>query len=161
MEVNMQAEQGKDCLVCNKHRQFEENAGSLIYQNKLVVISHAILFGSEKDHYLGHTFVETRRHVAGIDELTKEEAQSVGWFISLTARSLKVILGFEHVYTFIFGDHVPHLHVHVIGRYPETPPEFWGNKVDEWPMAPRAGQEGLDQLASKLCSFFKQELGLL
>jgi len=37
---------------------------------------------------------------------------------------------------FILGDGVPHVHVHVIGRYPGAPREYRGPGVDEWPDCP-------------------------
>jgi len=152
----METERKKDCLVCTKHLLLMTNNSCLIYENDLIVVSHALLFAEEKDHYLGHAFVETKRHVPGIGDLTKAEAEAVGWFTSLTARSLTATLGFEHIYTFIFGDHVPHLHVHVIGRYPETPREYWVTRVDEWPQAPRGTATQINQIAEKLRDYFKK-----
>ena len=152
----MEPEQNKDCPICKKHLQMVKNNGGLIYENEFIVVSHAFLFGDENDHYLGHAFVETKRHVGGIGELTKAEAEAIGWFTSLTAMALTVTLGFNHIYTFIFGDHVPHLHVHVIGRYPETPHEYWGTRVDEWPEAPRGNEIQINQLSERLREYFSQ-----
>ena len=152
----MEPERNKDCFVCLKHLRLESDNGCLIFENDLVVVSHALLFGEEKDHYLGHAFVETKRHVSGIDDLTKTEAEAIGWFASLTARALVATMGFEHIYTFVLGDHVPHFHMHVIGRYPETPREYWGNKVDEWPGAPRGNETQINQIAQKLRYYFEQ-----
>lgn len=154
----MEPERNKDCFVCVKHLQFRKNNSCLIFENDLIVVSHALLFGDEKDHYLGHAFVETKRHVPGINDLSKAEAEAVGWFTCLTARALTATMGFEHIYTFVLGDHVPHFHMHVIGRYPETPHEYWGNKVDEWPEAPRGNVTQINLVVEKLHSYFKQQV---
>jgi diadenosine tetraphosphate (Ap4A) HIT family hydrolase len=59
----------------------------------------------------------------------------------------------EHVYSFVIGDGVPHVHVHVIGRYPGAPREFWGSKVDEWPQAPRGAEIQIRQVAERVRAF--------
>jgi histidine triad (HIT) family protein len=51
--------------------------------------------------------------------------------VARTARALKAVVGAEHVYSFVLGHHVPHLHIHVLPRYPGAPREFWGTRVDE------------------------------
>ena len=152
----MAAEWPEDCLVCRKHHGFLPMIGGPIFENDLVFISHAQLWGEEKDHYLGHLFVETKRHVAGVGDLAQVEAEAIGWYTSLSARALVATLDVEHVYTFVFGDHVPHLHVHIIGRYPGAPREYWGSKVDEWPEAPRGAETEIKQLSENLRKFFRQ-----
>lgn len=139
-----------DCLVCRKHRGELAPPGGAIYEDGLIYVSHAGLFGDEKEHFLGHVFVESRRHVAGLADLTDEEAQAIGRYTSRVARALMETLDMEHVYSFVFGDGVPHVHVHVIGRYPGTPREYWGTRVDEWPGARRGGEEKIEHVAAKI-----------
>ena len=116
------------CLVCQKHRGEISLPGGAIIENELTFVTHAQFFGDEKDHYLGHLFVEPKRHVAEIGDLT-EEAREVGYQVSRAAKALMATLGMEHVYSFVIGDGVPHVHVHVIGRYPGAPRAYWGPKV--------------------------------
>ncbi|MDH5606223.1 MAG: HIT domain-containing protein [Anaerolineae bacterium] len=116
----------KGCFVCRKHRGLEETLGGAIYQNDLIFISHAQLWGEEIDHYLGHLFIEPKRHVPRLSSLSEEEAGMIGVFTSQVADALEQTEGVEHVYSFVIGDHVPHVHVHIIGRYPGAPREFWG-----------------------------------
>ena len=58
--------------------------------------------------------------------------------------------GAEHVYAFVIGDGVPHVHVHLIGRYPGAPREYWGPRVDEWPDAPHGGEQEIAQVAARV-----------
>jgi hypothetical protein len=58
-----------------------------------------------------------------------------------------------HVYAFVLGDHVPHLHVHLVPRYPGAPAEYWGVHVDEWPGAPRGGPAEVQALVSRLRNY--------
>jgi diadenosine tetraphosphate (Ap4A) HIT family hydrolase len=145
-----------DCLVCRKHRGETELFGGIIYEDDWIFISHAQLWGEEKDHYLGHIFIEPRRHVAEIADLTDQEAQRLGIFMSRIAKALLSTQGMEHIYAFIIGDGVPHVHVHIIGRYPGAPREFWGPKVDEWPEAPRGKAAEIEQLADRVRDYLEE-----
>lgn len=139
-----------DCVVCQKHRGKRPLAGGIIFENELILISHAQLFGDEKDHYLGHLFIETKRHVPGLADLTEEEAAAVGIFTSRMAGALLHTFEMVHVYSFVIGDGAPHFHVHVIGRYVGAPREFWGSKVDDWPGAPRGGEAEIQGVCEAL-----------
>jgi diadenosine tetraphosphate (Ap4A) HIT family hydrolase len=50
----------------------------------------------------------------------------------------------------MLGDAVPHVHVHVVARYPGAPEEFRGPRVDEWPEAPRGGASEIQALCDRL-----------
>jgi diadenosine tetraphosphate (Ap4A) HIT family hydrolase len=54
------------------------------------------------------------------------------------------------VYAFVLGDHVPHLHIHLVPRYPGAPPQYYGVQVDEWPEAPRGGPNEIKALCGRL-----------
>jgi len=142
-----------ECLVCRKHRDEVSVAGGAIYEDDILYVSHAQMWGNETSHYLGHVFVEPRRHVAELADLTIEEAQAIGLYTSKLARALMQMESVEHVYSFVIGDGVPHVHVHVIGRYPGAPREYWGAKVDEWPEAPRGGEAEIAQVSARLRIF--------
>ena len=145
------------CLVCRKHRGLLEVPGGAIYEDDLVFVSHAQRRGDETVHYLGHLFVETKRHVSEIGDLTADEAQQLGLYVSCSARALMRTQGVEHVYSFVIGDGVPHVHVHVIGRYPGAPREYWGARVDEWPDAPHGDDQAIEQVAQRIRAFLLEE----
>ncbi|MBN1267786.1 MAG: HIT family protein [Anaerolineales bacterium] len=148
-----------NCLVCRKHRGEFAVPGGVIYEDDLVFISHAQLFGDETEHYLGHIFVETKRHIPELADMTEEEAQAVGLYTSRIARALIATEGVEHVYSFFIADGVPHVHLHIIGRYPGAPREYWGPKVDEWPDAPKGGEEAMASVASRVRVYLQQNYG--
>jgi histidine triad (HIT) family protein len=56
----------------------------------------------------------------------------------------------EHIYSFVLGDHVPHVHIWVMPRYPGTPQEHWGMRVAEWPEAPSGGAQEIVALCERL-----------
>lgn len=145
-----------DCVVCRKHKGEVAAPGGVIFENELIFISHAQLWGNEKEHYLGHLFVEPKRHVAEVADLTDDEAQMIGLCTTRAARALMHTESMEHIYTFVIGDSVPHVHVHVIGRYPGAPREYWGPKVDEWPDAPKGAEREIEPVAARVRAFFSE-----
>lgn len=144
-----------DCLVCRKHRGETPLFGGFLYQDERILISHAQPYGNERDHYLGHLFIETRRHVADLADLSDEEASSLGLWITKLARALSAFGGIVHVYAFTIVDGAPHMHVHVIGRYAGAPREYWGPRVDEWPGAPRGGEAEIIRFVNQLRKLIK------
>jgi histidine triad (HIT) family protein len=113
-----------ECFVCRKHR----DRGSLlpggpVGEDDLVIVSHLAPDApgrSGRPVYLGHLFVEPRRHAPGLADLTDAEARAVGWWCTRASRALREAAGAEHVYAAVIGDGVPHLHVHLVPRYPGT-----------------------------------------
>lgn len=152
----MNGSSSNDCLVCRKHRGEMNVFGGVIYEDDLIYISHAQLWGEEEAHYLGHVFVEPKRHVAEVADLTEEEAQRIGVYTSRIAKALLQTENMEHIYIFVFGDGAPHVHYHVIGRRPGAPREYWGTKVDEWPQAPKGTEAEIEQVAQRLRVFLKE-----
>jgi histidine triad (HIT) family protein len=144
-----------DCFICRKHR----DRGSLmpggpVAEDDQVLVSHIVtpsaLGRDDTTAYLGHLFVEPRRHAPDLADLTDAEARSVGWWCTRASRALREVAGAEHVYAAVIGDGVPHLHVHLLPRYPGTPPEYWWTRVDEWPQARRGNAAEIEALVLQL-----------
>src|SRR5512136_2174176 len=114
------------CLVCRKHREELPVPGGPVHADPLVYVSHALIPANRKAHYLGHMMVEPQRHVGEVGDLTDREAEALGLWTKRIGAALLRVLGMEHVYVFVIGDSVPHVHAHVIGRYPGAPREYWG-----------------------------------
>jgi diadenosine tetraphosphate (Ap4A) HIT family hydrolase len=89
--------------------------GGAINEDETIFVSHAQLWEDEVECYLGDLFIEPKRHVAELVDLTETEAQMIGLYTSRLARALMTTEGVEHIYAFVIGDGVPHLHVHLIG----------------------------------------------
>jgi histidine triad (HIT) family protein len=140
----------EECPVCQKHHGEGLLTGEVIYEDEHVFISHAP--AGVVDGYLGYLFVDSKRHVRGLAELEDEEACALARVVSRLARVLEKE-GADHVYAFTF-DHVPHHHTHVVARYPGTPREYWGPRVDEWPDAPRGDEAGIAEYCARLRASF-------
>ena len=125
--------------------------GGDVYADENVIVVHAFHPDRNPTPYLGHLLVEPRRHAEGVADLDPAEAAAVGVAVSRCARALKESEGAEHVYVAVLGHHVPHLHVHLVPRYPGTPREYWSPlTLDEWPEAKHGGPDEIALVAERL-----------
>lgn len=141
-----------NCLICNKQRGIILPPGGAIYEDELVYASHSFIPQDESNVYLGLLFLEPKRHITGLEELTDAESRRIGELITRLSKALKVSTGAEHIYLFVLGHHVDHLHFWLIPRYLGTPREYWGFRVDEWPDAPRGGEFEIKILCDRIRS---------
>lgn len=121
------------CLICKKH---VVNIGA-VYQDELLYVSHYIPYPDKDDNYLGYYFIESKRHFKGMYNATNEEMSEIGIMLKNISKALMTVPNIEQVYSFIIGEGIDHFHIHVIGRYKNTPREYYGSRVDDWPDAPR------------------------
>jgi diadenosine tetraphosphate (Ap4A) HIT family hydrolase len=136
-----------DCFVCRKHQDATLMPGGPIAADDLAVVSHVSPRAPGTTSgvvYLGHLVVEPRRHAPGWADLRDDEAGSLGRWCSRAARALTTVTGAELVYSASIGHRIPHLHVHLLPRYPQTPAGYQWHRVDEWP----EGQGTEDQAAA-------------
>ncbi|ACQ80324.1 histidine triad (HIT) protein [Beutenbergia cavernae DSM 12333] len=133
-----------DCLVCRKHADADE--GLRVFRDERVYVGH---MPATPDAYLGHLLVEPVEHLPGLADLDVEQAEAVGRAMRHASATLRGT-GFEHVYAFVYGDAVPHLHVHLVGRRPGTPREFWGAAITDWPGALRGGADAVGGVVAEL-----------
>jgi histidine triad (HIT) family protein len=138
-----------ECAVCLKHLRQGPLAGEIIHETELLVASHAPITEAG-GVYLGYLFVEPRRHISELGDLSEQEAEALGLMTMRLARVLQQAQAADHVYSAVVGHHEEHLHVHLIPRYPDTPPEYWWTKVLEWPDAPRGDAEAVSEVAARL-----------
>jgi histidine triad (HIT) family protein len=135
------------CFVCHKHRDVILMPGGPVAADDLVVVSHVsprAPFVTGGLVCLGHLVVEPRRHAPGWADLTDAEAGAVGRWCARASRALLSVTDAERVYSAVIGHGVPHLHVHLIPRYPQTPSEYEWHRVNAWPGA----QASEDQAAA-------------
>jgi len=143
-------EQPTDCFICRKHRGEISIPGGAIHEDDLLYVGHAHIPEGQTTAYLGWLVVETKRHIQELADLTDAEAQALGLLVVRLSRALMVSEKAEHIYTFLFGDGVRHVHIHVIARYPGAPREYWGTRVDEWPDAPHGGPREIAELCARI-----------
>jgi len=131
--------------------------GGAIYEDDRVYAGHAGIPEGQSTAYLGTLMVEPRRHVPGLADLTDAEAQAIGLLFARLSRALTNSERAEHVYLFVLGHAVPHLHLWLVPRYPGTPREYWGLRVDEWPDAPRGDEQEIAALCARIRQHLKED----
>ncbi len=143
-----------ECKFCQISSGTAPTAGGTIYEDELVYASH--YSHDEMPVYLGYLVVQTKRHAPTFADLTDCEAKAVGLLITRLSQALKACVGAERSYVVFFGEVVPHLHVLVTARYPNTPPEYWRTNIYEWPDAPKGGPEEITALCNRLRAYLAQ-----
>ncbi len=61
----------------------------------------------------GLCYLEPKRHIRYITELDGEESLTFGSIVSKCSKIIKDIFQAQLVYVYIYGGHIPHLHVHL------------------------------------------------
>ena len=64
----------------------------------------------------GFSYLEPKKHISDITQLSDQEAATFGRTIAMTSAAIRAATGADLVYVYIFGDQVPHLHVHLAPR---------------------------------------------
>lgn len=139
-----------DCFICRKHRGAIPLPGGAIYEDDLFFVCHAYLPDKPEPVYLGWVVIELKRHVPELADLTDEESVLLGSLMNRLARALMALPNVEHVYSFLYGDGIPHFHLHLFPRYTGTPREFWGTRLDEWQDAPHGREAEIADLVADL-----------
>jgi len=70
----------------------------------------------------GFSYLEPKRHISDITKLEGDEAATFGKVIADASTAIKDATGADLVYVYIFGDAVPHLHVHLAPRRDDASP---------------------------------------
>ena len=71
-----------------------------------------LTYSTFKDVF-GFCYLEPIRHIRYITELNGLEADEFGTVLSRITSALRAATGAKLVYVYIYGDHIPHLHVHL------------------------------------------------
>ncbi|KMY43975.1 HIT family hydrolase [Bacillus sp. FJAT-27916] len=145
----------KSCFICEKHAGNIETAGVAIYEDQYLYVGHIDRNG--RPNYLGHIMIDLKRHVPTLAEMTIDEAKAFGVMMSRVSKALKESEGAEHIYSLVSGNSVPHLHMHLVARYPNTPKEYWGPMdVYDWEEAPMGRNQAVVELCRRIASYLEE-----
>jgi histidine triad (HIT) family protein len=147
-----------DCFICNKHAGAIETSGVAIYEDDYVYVGHIDKNGMP--NYLGHVMIDLKRHAPTLGDMTEEEAKAFGVMMARVSKALMDSEGAEHVYSLVSGNSVPHLHMHLVARYPNTPEEYWGPMaVYDWENAPMGDNNDVIDLCNRLKDYLENQNG--
>jgi len=97
-----------DCLLCRHADSDAELERIEVWQDV-----HWRLTVSLSAEVAGFAYLEPKRHISHIHALDGDEASTFGPALAKCTKALKDATQAEVVYSYIFGDGVPHLHVHL------------------------------------------------
>jgi diadenosine tetraphosphate (Ap4A) HIT family hydrolase len=97
-----------NCVLCRGRDSDDELRRVEVWQDKLWRLTVSL-----DAEVLGFAYLEPKRHIASIADLDGEEAATFGAVLSSVCRALREETGAAFTYVYVFGDHVPHLHVHL------------------------------------------------
>jgi histidine triad (HIT) family protein len=141
-----------DCFICNKHSGKILTEGVKIYEDEFLYVGHIDRNGDP--NYLGHIMIDLKRHVPTLGDMHMEEAKAFGMMMARVSEALMRSEEAEHIYSYVLGDAVPHLHMHLVPRYPNTPEEFWGpNAVYDWENAPMGDNDEVIALCNRIKTY--------
>lgn len=144
----------EDCFICNKHAGFVDTAGVTIYEDEFVYVGHIDKNGNP--NYLGHIMIDLKRHAPTLGDMTDDEAKTFGVVMARVSKALMKSEGAEHVYSLVSGNSVPHLHMHLVARYPNTPEDYWGPMaVYDWEHAPMGNNDEVINLCNRLREYLE------
>lgn len=96
------------CIICRGREADQELNRVEVWQDE-----HWRLTVSLASEVRGFAYLEPKRHITHIHALDGEEAATFGPAIARCSEALKAATNADVVYVYIFGDGVPHLHVHL------------------------------------------------
>lgn len=103
----------------------------------------------------GWIVLVARRHITALADLSEAEAATLGPLIAAVSRALRDTVGCEKTYVVQFAEHPRHrhVHVHVIARPIDLPPEERGpgifSRLEASP-AHRVSEDRMNQIAHDL-----------
>src|SRR5512146_3242844 len=96
------------CILCQGRAADDQLMRIEVWQDDLWRLTTA--YASETP---GFSYLEPRRHITDITQLDGAEAATFGPTLARITSALREETGAERVYIYVFGDSVPHLHLHL------------------------------------------------
>jgi diadenosine tetraphosphate (Ap4A) HIT family hydrolase len=69
----------------------------------------------------GFSYLEPFRHIESITHLDGPEGATLGPVVARTTSAIREATGADLVYVYVFGDGIPHLHLHLAPHRPDGP----------------------------------------
>lgn len=138
------------CAECEVAAGLRVPPGGLLRPSPGLLV-HAVLGSSP---LAGWMVVAPARHVEHVGDLAAEEMAAVAEAARLLAGRQRDLLGATKSYVALFAEVVPHLHFHVVPRYPGTFPSLRGPRAFQAPPAEMLPPEELAAAAQRLLEGF-------
>ena len=143
-----------DCAICAKHRGEGPLVGPMDWADDDALIFHRPV-GTDGTTVLGYLYVESRRHVPYLADLSDAEAEAIARVVRRAALGLRTELNADFVFSAVVGMGIPHFHQHLFARHPGTPARYGWLEGDEWPDAPRGTTAAVVELCERLRPYLR------
>jgi diadenosine tetraphosphate (Ap4A) HIT family hydrolase len=132
-------------VTCRANRGEVPTPGGVIHEDELWRLEHTF----EPIPMVGWLVLKPLRHVESVAELTEKEAAALGGLVRRASAALTAVLGCTKVYVCVFAESAAaqHVHVHLIPRASDLPPERRGPAVFEYLRQTADGGENLADVA--------------
>ncbi|ACB77176.1 HIT family protein [Opitutus terrae] len=114
-----------DCFYCRKDQRLHD----LMIEIAPLRVSTLYLF--KEQTYRGRCVLAARQHVNEWFELPEAELALFAQDIARAARAIKAATGAAKINYGAYSDKLPHLHVHLVPKYPNGP--TWGSTFTMMP----------------------------
>jgi diadenosine tetraphosphate (Ap4A) HIT family hydrolase len=98
------------CILCRGIEGDAEMGRVQVWEDELWRLTTSV---HPTETVAGFSYLEPKRHIEDITRLGGDEAQTFGPTIGRATAAIKRATGAELVYVYVFGGHVPHLHLHL------------------------------------------------
>jgi diadenosine tetraphosphate (Ap4A) HIT family hydrolase len=99
---------GPDCVLCRGAAADQELERIEVWEDPRWRLTVSVAA-----EVAGFAYLEPKRHIGHVTDLDGAEAGTFGPALARCTRALKEATGAEVVYVYIFGDGIPHLHMHL------------------------------------------------
>ena len=104
----MTAETVSDCLICRGRDGDAALSRIEVWEDALWRVTISV-----ESEVPGFAYLEPKRHVPHITDLSGQEAATFGPVLARTTAALRDAANADLVYVYVFGGGIPHLHVHL------------------------------------------------
>lgn len=114
-----------DCFYCRKDQRLHD------LMIEIAPLSVSTLYLFKEQTYAGRCVVASHHHVNELFELTDADLAQFMRDVSRAARAIKTATGAAKINYGAYSDKLPHLHLHLVPKYPEGP--HWGSTFTMMP----------------------------
>lgn len=111
----------KSCISCQTVSGTFQPPGGIVFDNDYWLVA----LRKNPHRSPCYPFIILKRHCEHVNELTQDEAASLGETMRLTAQAVTAVVQPAKIHFGVYAEEVKHLHVHVFPRMPDMIP---GNK---------------------------------
>lgn len=141
----------RECMYCTEN---DMCTSQMIYVGSMRVSQVYFL---KNQYYSGRCVVAYHRHCEEIYEMTEEERKNFFQDVSDVAEIIKNKYAADKMNYAIYGDEVPHVHMHLVPKYRGE--QDWGGAFDMKKQGEELDKSELTRQVEELAELIKEKMG--